>query len=220
MEKVTFSSCSVPKVTEITAGLTYLCLACAGSHTPQHFRAKETNVDPRRHLLRNAWITLLASIAFAAVLAIPGRAGAATPLTFVPSGPDQTASWYSAVPAAGVFSDDYTFTVGSASQITLQDVGTWFGGFSSLNAQVFNSTPTLMVTAPWLTNSTPTSLVAGNYTLNVSGTALFAGGYSGSVTLSTATVPIPEPETYAMMLAGLGLMGFVARRRRLGRVVA
>lgn len=27
------------------------------------------------------------------------------------------------------------------------------------------------------------------------------------------TTPIPEPETYAMMLAGLGLMGFVMRRR-------
>lgn len=26
--------------------------------------------------------------------------------------------------------------------------------------------------------------------------------------------PIPEPETYAMLLAGLGLMGFVARRRK------
>jgi len=26
--------------------------------------------------------------------------------------------------------------------------------------------------------------------------------------------PIPEPETYAMMLAGLGLIGFVARRRK------
>lgn len=26
--------------------------------------------------------------------------------------------------------------------------------------------------------------------------------------------PIPEPETYAMLLAGLGLMGFIARRRR------
>ena len=25
---------------------------------------------------------------------------------------------------------------------------------------------------------------------------------------------VPEPETYAMMLAGLGLMGFVARRRK------
>ena len=27
-------------------------------------------------------------------------------------------------------------------------------------------------------------------------------------------LPVPEPETYAMLLAGLGLMGFVARRRR------
>jgi hypothetical protein len=27
-------------------------------------------------------------------------------------------------------------------------------------------------------------------------------------------VPIPEPETYAMMLAGLGLLGFAARRRK------
>jgi hypothetical protein len=31
--------------------------------------------------------------------------------------------------------------------------------------------------------------------------------------------PIPEPETYAMILAGLGLMGFVARRRRSRRLV-
>ena len=29
------------------------------------------------------------------------------------------------------------------------------------------------------------------------------------------TTAVPEPETYAMLLAGLGLMGFVARRRRL-----
>lgn len=32
--------------------------------------------------------------------------------------------------------------------------------------------------------------------------------------LSNVTAPIPEPETYAMMLAGLGLLGFVARRRK------
>jgi hypothetical protein len=26
--------------------------------------------------------------------------------------------------------------------------------------------------------------------------------------------PVPEPETYGMLLGGLGLLGFLARRRR------
>lgn len=30
----------------------------------------------------------------------------------------------------------------------------------------------------------------------------------------SVTAPIPEPETYALMLAGLGAVGFIARRRR------
>lgn len=37
------------------------------------------------------------------------------------------------------------------------------------------------------------------------------GGYSAKYTPLTA---VPEPETYAMMLAGLGLIGFTARRRK------
>jgi hypothetical protein len=28
------------------------------------------------------------------------------------------------------------------------------------------------------------------------------------------TAAIPEPETYALMMAGLGVIGFVARRRK------
>jgi hypothetical protein len=32
--------------------------------------------------------------------------------------------------------------------------------------------------------------------------------------LSQTIPPVPEPETYAMMLAGMGLVGFIARRRR------
>ena len=32
--------------------------------------------------------------------------------------------------------------------------------------------------------------------------------------LFTSTTPIPEPETYALMLAGLGVIGFIARRRK------
>jgi len=30
----------------------------------------------------------------------------------------------------------------------------------------------------------------------------------------TSVTPVPEPETYAMLLAGLGVMGFIARRRK------
>ena len=42
-----------------------------------------------------------------------------------------------------------------------------------------------------------------------------AGSYIGLRDLTIQTPnPIPEPETYAMMLAGLGLLGFAARRRK------
>jgi len=36
----------------------------------------------------------------------------------------------------------------------------------------------------------------------------------------TIGAPIPEPETYAMLLAGLGLLGFAARRRKLKEAAA
>jgi hypothetical protein len=49
-----------------------------------------------------------------------------------------------------------------------------------------------------------------------------ASNYSGSlgsiyldvIGEVTPTAAIPEPETYAMLFAGLGLLGFAARRRR------
>jgi len=43
------------------------------------------------------------------------------------------------------------------------------------------------------------------------------GEYEGTITFNFGPVaaPVPEPETYAMLLAGLGLLGFVARRRKL-----
>lgn len=58
-------------------------------------------------------------------------------------------------------------------------------------------------------------LSAGSYELTITGTLIrgFKGNsYGGN--LVTQLAPIPEPETYALMLAGLGALGFMARRRR------
>jgi hypothetical protein len=53
-------------------------------------------------------------------------------------------------------------------------------------------------------------------------TGTSAAGYGAIGTMSgypvsqviTLAAPVPEPETWAMLMAGLGLMGFMARRRR------
>lgn len=63
-------------------------------------------------------------------------------------------------------------------------------------------------------------LSAGNYDLAVSGyldRGQPFGGYTGAIS-STASVaaPVPEPETYAMLLLGLAGVGYAARRRKKG----
>lgn len=57
------------------------------------------------------------------------------------------------------------------------------------------------------------SLAAGDYYLAVSGNLVSAdaASFGGAVALAA---PVPEPETYGMMLAGLGVVGFLARRRK------
>lgn len=56
------------------------------------------------------------------------------------------------------------------------------------------------------------TLAAGNYYYEVTGTV--NGQLGGSYLLSSAVTPVPEPETYAMLLAGLGLIGFSLSRRK------
>ncbi len=64
-------------------------------------------------------------------------------------------------------------------------------------------------------------LAAGSYTAFVGGSdyasqsaASHAYGILGTIAVS----PVPEPETYAMLLAGLGLMGAATRRRKQGAI--
>ena len=56
------------------------------------------------------------------------------------------------------------------------------------------------------------NLAAGNYYVLVSGNLVSdtSASFGGAVMLA----PVPEPETYGMMLAGLGVLGLLARRRK------
>ena len=56
------------------------------------------------------------------------------------------------------------------------------------------------------------ALASGTYTVSITGTTGLSGArYAASV--SAIPAPVPEPETYAMMLGGLALLGAVARRK-------
>ncbi len=57
------------------------------------------------------------------------------------------------------------------------------------------------------------SLIANNANWNIQGN-IAAETLVPSTTAFTITAVVPETETYAMLLAGLGVMGFVARRRK------
>ena len=69
----------------------------------------------------------------------------------------------------------------------------------------------LQDTRPDLTGGLPIGKYTVNFNYGPNVTALQRGTFTGGVTIAAA---VPEPETYAMLLAGLGLIGYTARRRK------
>jgi len=66
-----------------------------------------------------------------------------------------------------------------------------------------------------------TYFATGNYTLKIGGTATGSGSPAGFYNVSAVTAPVPEPETWGMLLAGVGLIGLRMRQRiRASRQVA
>lgn len=119
------------------------------------------------------------------------------------------------------FSDVFTVTLpsdmasGGASVI---------GGFNLLGFDVFIDSFSLfdVTTATMVASGVPGPVsvfsfgplnATDSYQLLVDGHMIgsnISGSYSGNLQIS----PVPEPETYAMMLAGLGLVGFSLFRRK------
>ncbi|MET0321826.1 MAG: FxDxF family PEP-CTERM protein [Duganella sp.] len=131
--------------------------------------------------------------------------------------PDFWTAGFNNVPvndSTGTFTDIFTFTpaltgsaLGSAAVVNIALTG--FGeiaGFSaSLNGNFFTSSGNGFYTLD------PVLLGPGQLVLTITGEVTGAGGsYGGNLNVLT----VPEPETYGMMLGGLGLLGYMARRRK------
>lgn len=56
------------------------------------------------------------------------------------------------------------------------------------------------------------NLAAGEYYFAVSGIGV--GSLGGIYQYAVSAAPVPEPGEWALMLSGLGLMGFMMRRRQ------
>ena len=91
------------------------------------------------------------------------------------------------------------------------------GGTSALVG--YWTSPTSNLTLPGslvngaLVNGGPNALISHSLNSNILGAYNFQVR-NGAVIPPPLVDGVPEPETYAMLLAGLGLLGFIARRRK------
>lgn len=159
-----------------------------------------------------------AAVASLAALSINGQAADLGPLV--------SSASFSKTVAAGSFTDIWSFDLAtpsivaaSATNVEISFGGPSFGGIDNFAAWL-NNVPLQWslgqstnhgITVATQVLSGSTALPAGTFQLKISGVADVGGASYGGNIVAT---PVPEPETLAMMLAGLGALAFVAGRRK------
>jgi hypothetical protein len=86
-----------------------------------------------------------------------------------------------------------------------------FGTTTLSNVALFNLSTNGNATSPFDLKLTST---AAGALVNVLGVPNLTGALIATAGTAPTLAPIPEPSTYALMLGGLGLAGWVARRRK------
>lgn len=176
----------------------------------------------------------LKNIALAATLAIAATAALADDQSIMLSqtGAGTFSGAFSTTEAqSGLILDTFVFSLPATFGSLLGSGGLTFSSFSgpvSLVLATLDAANDVSVASPpdADTIAFPSTLSFSNATAPLTLTVLgFAGdaftvpvpltaGYRGTVTFNAAVEAIPEPETYALMLAGLVGVAFFARRRK------
>lgn len=175
----------------------------------------------KRHLIA----VLVCATTFGSSAVMAQNIGNPTQTLDVTDGSDFFGDTFAADNGGATFTDRFNFTVSGAEPLNLAAVvatnalsgGTGLGitGLSLYDVgggAVVTSGTSQSSGALDVWTLTSNNLTAGNYYLQVSGNVVSdeSASFGGAVSL----VPVPEPETYGMMLGGLGILACLARRRR------
>ena len=169
-------------------------------------------------------VLMMASVAHAGTSNLSGDGSVLNPYQMGTIGSSPTVLAATIVGTPSLYFEEYpNFTIsglnlpsGSANTYYLSIFGVDVVEITNLTVEVWDSTHPLgsFQFATFTGNNTTTAfgtLADGQYHLDISG---YLGDQANIGQYSIAISAVPEPETYAMLLAGLGLIGFSARRRR------
>jgi hypothetical protein len=160
-------------------------------------------------------------LAISALICMTGAVGAAT-YNF---GTLNSAAQESNIQINGSFNDYFSFVAGKMPSVFGSMDGLVAADGGILGPMTINYRVGVGATPSWGSFSNlgavPQDPNTGTFVLSNTFNGLTAGqtywanltGFSESASYAVTLLPVPEPETYVMLLMGLGLMGVIARQR-------